>query len=45
MIREEKIEFTTKWCKYSNYITEKKDDKFYVFPGKMQSQVPMIHLK
>lgn len=34
MIREEKIEFTTKWCKYSNYITEKKDDKFYVFPGK-----------
>lgn len=34
MIREEKIEFTTKWCKYSKYIIEKKDDKFYIFPDK-----------
>ena len=34
MIREEKIEFTAKWCKYSKYIIEKKDDKYYIFPDK-----------
>ena len=34
MIREEKIEFTTKWCKYSKYIIEKKDDKYYMLPDK-----------
>jgi hypothetical protein len=32
MIREEKIEFTAKWCKYSKYIIEKKDDKYYILP-------------
>ena len=30
MIKEEKIEFTAKWCKYSKYKIEKKDDKFYI---------------
>lgn len=34
MIREEKIEFTTKWCKYSKYMIEKKDDKYYMLPDK-----------
>ena len=34
MIREEKIEFTTKWCKYSKYVIEKKDDKYYILPYK-----------
>ena len=34
MIREEKIEFTAKWCKYDNYIIEKKDDKYYISPDK-----------
>lgn len=34
MIREEKIEFTTKWCKYSKYNIKKKDDKFYILPDK-----------
>lgn len=34
MIKEEKIEFTAKWCKYSKYIIEKKDDKYYIFPDK-----------
>ncbi len=34
MIKEEKIEFTTKWCKYSKYKIEKKDDKFYILPDK-----------
>lgn len=34
MIKEEKIEFTAKWCKYSKYIIEKKDDKYYIFPNK-----------
>lgn len=34
MIREEKIEFTAKWCKYSKYKIEKKDDKFYIIPDK-----------
>lgn len=34
MIREEKIEFTTKWCKYSKYIIEKKDEKYYILPDK-----------
>lgn len=45
MIREEKIEFTTKWCKYSKYMIEKKDDKYYMLPDKMRNQVHMIHLK
>ena len=27
MIREEKIEFTAKWCKYDKYIIEKNDEK------------------
>lgn len=34
MIKEEKIEFTAKWCKYSKYKIEKKDDKFYIIPDK-----------
>lgn len=34
MIKEKKIEFTAKWCKYSKYIIEKKDDKYYIFPNK-----------
>lgn len=34
MIREEKIEFTAKWCKYDKYIIEKKDDKYYILPDK-----------
>ena len=34
MIREEKIEFIAKWCKYSKYIIEKKDDKYYILPDK-----------
>ena len=34
MIREEKIEFTTKWCKYDKYIIEKKDEKYYILPDK-----------
>ena len=34
MIKEEKIEFTAKWCKYSKYIIEKKYDKYYIFPDK-----------
>ena len=34
MIREEKIEFTTKWCKYDKYILEKKDEKYYILPDK-----------
>lgn len=34
MIKEEKIEFTAKWCKYSKYKIEKKDDKFYILPDK-----------
>ena len=34
MIKEEKIEFTAKWCKYSKYKIEKKDDKFYIVPDK-----------
>ena len=34
MIREERIEFTTKWCKYSKYIIEKKDEKYYILPDK-----------
>lgn len=34
MIREEKIEFTAKWCKYNKYIIEKKDDKYYILPDK-----------
>ena len=32
MIREEKIEFTTKWCKYDKYLIEKKDEKYYILP-------------
>ncbi len=34
MIREEKIEFTAKWCKYDKYIIKKKDDKYYILPDK-----------
>lgn len=34
MIREEKIEFTAKWCKYDKYIIEKKDEKYYILPDK-----------
>lgn len=34
MIKEEKIEFTAKWCKYSKYKIEKKDDKFYIVADK-----------
>lgn len=34
MIREEKIEFTTKWCKYIKYVIEKKNDKYYILPDK-----------
>ena len=34
MIKEEKIEFTAKWCKYDKYIIEKKDDKYYILPDK-----------
>lgn len=34
MIKEDKIEFTAKWCKYSKYKIEKKDDKFYILPEK-----------
>ncbi len=34
MIREEKIEFTAKWCKYDKYIIEKKDEKNYILPDK-----------
>ena len=34
MIREGKIEFTTKWCKYDKYIIEKKDEKYYILPDK-----------
>ena len=34
MIKEKKIEFTAKWCKYSKYIIENKDDKYYIFPNK-----------
>ena len=34
MIKEEKIEFTAKWCKYSKYNIEKKDDKFYIVADK-----------
>ena len=34
MIREEKIDFTAKWCKYDKYIIEKKDDKYYILPDK-----------
>lgn len=34
MIREEKIEFTAKWCKYDKYIIEKRDDKYYILPDK-----------
>ncbi len=34
MIREEKIEFTTRWCKYSRYIIEKWDEKYYILPDK-----------
>lgn len=34
MIKEEKIEFTAKWCKYDKYITEKNDEKYYILPDK-----------
>ena len=34
MIKEEKIEFTAKWCKYSKYNIEKKEDKFYIVADK-----------
>ena len=34
MIREEKIEFTAKWCKYDKYIIEKNDEKYYILPDK-----------
>lgn len=32
MIKEEKIEFTAKWCKYSKYKIAERDDKLYVLP-------------
>lgn len=32
MIKEEKIEFTAKWCKYDKYIIEKNDEKYYILP-------------
>ena len=34
MIREEKIEFTAKWCKYSKYKIEKFSDTVYIVPEK-----------
>ena len=34
MIKEERIEFTAKWCKYSKYIIEKNNDKYYILPDK-----------
>lgn len=34
MIKEEKIEFTAKWCKYDKYIIERKDEKYYILPDK-----------
>ena len=34
MIKEEKTEFTAKWCKYDKYIIEKKDEKYYILPDK-----------
>ncbi len=34
MIREERIDFTAKWCKYDKYIIEKKDEKYYILPDK-----------
>lgn len=34
MIKEEKIEFTAKWCKYDKYIIEKNDEKYYILPDK-----------
>ncbi|MBO6232659.1 MAG: hypothetical protein J6N78_01130 [Clostridia bacterium] len=34
MIKEERTEFTAKWCKYSKYIIEKKDDKYCILPDK-----------
>ena len=34
MIKEEKIEFTAKWCKYSKYNIEKKDEQFYIVADK-----------
>ena len=34
MIREERIDFTARWCKYDKYIIQKKDDKYYILPDK-----------
>ena len=34
MIKEERIEFTAKWCKYSKYIIEKNNDQYYILPDK-----------
>ena len=34
MIKEEKIKFTAKWCKYDKYIIEKNDEKYYILPDK-----------
>ena len=34
MIKEERIEFTAKWCKYSKYIIKKNNDKYYILPDK-----------
>jgi hypothetical protein len=32
MIKEEKIEFTTRWCRYSKYRIEEKENKLYILP-------------
>lgn len=32
MIKEEKINFTAKWCKYSKYKIVDRDDKLYILP-------------
>jgi len=34
MIKEEKIEFTSRWCKYSTYKILKRDEKLYILPDK-----------
>ena len=34
IIKEEKIEFTAKWCKYDKYIIEKNDENYYILPDK-----------
>ncbi len=39
MIKEEKIEFTTRWCKYSKYKIAKKDDKLYILPDEKSTPV------